>query len=259
MANTEITRLFGLSGRTAVITGAGSGIGRATAMTLSGAGANVVLGDIDEKGMGETARMVEDTGGKALTVKTDVSKKASVEALVQQAVAQYGRVDIMANVAGIAHQALVVDITEEDMDRVFGINLKGVVFGCQAAMKPMMAQRSGAIVNISSSVIYSYAGDTYAVYAMAKAGVGMLTKVMAKEAAPYGIRVNAIAPAIIETPMTQHRLDDPELRATYLANLPLGRIGRPEDVANTALFLASNESDFMTGATLLLDGGWTLR
>lgn len=262
----EVSRLFDLAGRTAAITGAGSGIGRATSILLAQAGANLVLGDIDERSMAETSRIIEDTGGrKPVQVRTDVSKKPQVEDLVQRAVKEFGRLDIMGNVAGIPQQSLVVDTKEEDLDRVLAINLKGVFFGCQAAMKPMTAQRSGNIVNISSSVIYSYGADTYACYGMAKAGVAMLTKVLAHEAGPLGIRVNAIAPGQIITNFSKRHFANPDgtvddrKREAFIAQSasrsPLKLAGKPEYIAHAFLYLVSDASEFVTGQIIGPNGG----
>ncbi|MEE9284801.1 MAG: SDR family oxidoreductase [Dehalococcoidia bacterium] len=261
----DINRLFDLSGRVAAVTGGASGIGRATAVTLANAGASVVLGDIDEPGMAETARFIEDTGGKAVTLRTNVAKADDVEALVQKAVAEFGRLDIMGNVAGIPHESLVVDTKEEDLDRVLAVNLKGVYFGCQSAMRVMIPQRSGNIINISSGVIDGPGAPMWSVYGIAKAGVAMLTKVLAREAAPHRIRVNALAPGIIITGMTSRHWTDAQQREdeakkeAFLEGVrgmtPLGVEGKPEDVANAILYLVSDAGQFMTGQILHPNGG----
>lgn len=261
----EINRLFDLSGRVAALTGGASGIGRATAVVLASAGANVVLGDVDEPGMAETARFIEDTGGKAVSIRTDVTKSADVEALVQKAVAEFGRLDIMGNIAGIPQESLVVDTTEEELDRVLAINLKGVYFGCQSAMRVMIPQRSGNIINISSGIIDSGGAATWSVYGITKAGVAMLTKVLAREAAPHRIRVNAIAPGVIISNFTaRHWTDDQqreseEKKAAFLEGVrgmtPLGVEGKPEDIANAILYLVSDAAEFMTGQILHPNGG----
>ncbi len=261
----DVTKLFDLSGRTAVLTGAASGQGRSTAMVLAKAGAKVVAGDVDLKGVEETARMVEDTGGRAIAVKADVTRRADMDALVQRAVTEFGRVDIMGNIAGVPFEKLIVDTTEADLDRILAINLKGVVFGCQAAMKVMMRQRSGNIVNISSGIIDTYGGSPYGAYGVSKAGVAMLTKILAKEAAPYGIRVNCVAPGLIDTPFLDKMFAqatgtlDTERKAAYMERVrgtsPLGMIGRPEDIAQSVLYLASDAAAFMTGQILRVNGG----
>lgn len=267
MTTNEAFKLFDLSGRIAAITGAGSGIGRATAQVLASAGASLVLGDVNADSLDETARMVEDTGGNALTLKTDVTRKSEVEALVAKAVREFGRLDIMGNIAGVPHQSLVVDTKEEDLDRILAINLKGVFFGCQAATEVMRKQGSGNIVNIASSIIFTYGGETYSVYAIAKAGVAMLTKTLAKEAGVHGIRVNAIAPGQILTNFSSRhftvdgKVDEKKLQA-YIEQseerTPLGIIGRPEHIAHALLYLVSDASEFVTGQIIGPNGGTSM-
>ena len=260
----ELSRLFSLEGQTAALTGAASGIGRSTAVTLAKAGARVVLGDINEAGLEETKRIIEDTGGTAVSVRCDVSKQQDVAALVQRAIDDFGRLDVMGNIAGFPHESLVVDTREEDLDRVMNVMMKGVFFGCQEAMKVMQPRRSGNIVNISSGAIDG-GSPGWACYAMAKASVAMLTKVLAKEAGPYGIRVNAIAPGMIVTNFTARHwtgedgVADVEKKEAYLEGVrqgtPLGFEGRPEDVAHAILYLVSEAGSFMTGQTLRPNGG----
>jgi 3-oxoacyl-[acyl-carrier protein] reductase len=244
---------FRLDGRVAVVTGAASGIGQATAVVLSDAGARLVLGDRDEAGLEKTATMVAE----ATVVPTDVSKRADVEALVDRAVGHFGRLDVMANVAGIMGAGgPITGIDEQALDRVLAVNLKGVFFGCQAALRVMGEQGSGSIVNMASAAI-DHPAAGLAVYSMAKAGVAMLTRVAAQEGGPVGVRVNAVAPGFVVTPMTQR--GDPERMAAVESRMrkrsPLGAIGDPADIANAVLYLASDASRFMTGQILRPNGG----
>src|SRR5437764_4947235 len=244
---------FRLDGRVAVVTGAASGIGQATAVVLSDAGARLVLGDRDADGLEKTVLMVAE----ASTVPTDVSKKADVDALVDQAVSHFGRLDVMANVAGIMGAGGPITSIEEGLlDRVLAVNLKGVFFGVQAALRVMGEQGSGSIINIASAAIDA-APAGLAAYSMAKAGVAILTRVAAKEGGPVGVRVNCIAPGYIVTPMTQR--GEPErmeaVNASMRRRSVLGTAGKPDDIANAVLYLASDASSFMTGQTLRPNGG----
>lgn len=256
--------LYDLSGRVAVLTGAGSGIGKTTALTLAGAGATTVLGDVDEKGARQTADEIDAAGGSALAVRTDVTQRRDVDALVDRAAAEHGRLDIMGNIAGVPYNNTVVDTPDEDLERILSINLKGVWYGCQAAMRVMVPQESGNIVNLSSGAIDTPA-PTLGVYGMTKAAVAQLTKVLAAEAGPSGIRVNALAPGVIETNFSrQHFVDeqgevDPERLEAYRKNFgrmaPLRRVGAAQDVANTILYLVSDAASFVTGQIERPNGG----
>ncbi len=256
--------LFDLSGKVAVLTGVASGIGQATARMLSNAGATIVGGDIDEKGAQATADEITAAGGTALTQRTDVTKRADVDALVDRAQAEFGRVDIMGNIAGVPHNKLVADCTDEEFERILSINLKSVFYGCQAAIRHMVPQGSGNIVNISSGAIDTPA-PTLACYGMTKAGVAMLTKTLATEVGRYGIRVNAIAPGMILTNFSRHNFTDengeviPEKLEQYHkragAMAPLGRAGEAEDVARSFLYLVSGAAAFVTGQIERPNGG----
>ncbi|MCE2392360.1 MAG: SDR family oxidoreductase [Proteobacteria bacterium] len=240
-------------------------MGRSAGRLLSQAGAAVVLGDIDDKGLQETVTSIQDAGGRALGVRTDVQREADVIQLVERAVEEYGRIDVMGNIAGIPQQSMIVDTREEDVDRVLGINLKGVFFGVKAALARMIEQGGGNIVNISSGVIDSAGVATWACYGMSKAGVAMLTKTAAAEGAPHGVRVNAIAPGLVVTGFTErHWLEpdgseNPDKKAAFLKAgsemAPLGTIGKPEHIAHAILYLASDASEFVTGQILRPNGG----
>jgi 3-oxoacyl-[acyl-carrier protein] reductase len=255
---------YDLTGRVAVLTGGGSGIGACSAELLAGAGAAVVLGDVDLPAAEAVAAKIRDGGGKAVAQSTNVAVKAEVEALVDRAVQEYGRLDVMGNIAGIMNTDLVVDVTEEVLDRIIAVNQKGVFFGCQAALRVMIPQGSGSIINVASAAI-DYPNSNVSVYAMTKAAVAMLTRELAIEAGPYGIRVNTIAPGSTPTNFNaQGRKDeagniDPSKLQVYLDRntemSPIGRVGEAIDQAHLVHYLASDASKFATGATFRANGG----
>jgi 3-oxoacyl-[acyl-carrier protein] reductase len=256
---------FSLAGRVAAVTGAASGIGRATALGLARAGARVVVGDVDVDGLEATGSLVDAAGGeRAVVMPADVSRKGDVDALVARAVADGGRLDVMANVAGIIHNSAIVETDEADLDRVLAVNLKGAFFGCQAALAAMAPQGSGSVVNMSSGGIDQPA-DGLACYAMSKAAIAMLTKTAAREGGRHGIRVNTVAPGFVLTAMTQrhYTLEDGSIDQTRMeavlrplrAASPLGIVGEAEDVANTVVYLASDAARFVTGQILRPNGG----
>lgn len=259
-----IDRFFDLTGRTAVVTGAGGGIGREAALTLAAAGANAVVADLNEAGLSETVKMIQADGGKALAVPTDVAKRRDVDALVEKAKASFGSVDVMANIAGIIRNSLVAETKEEDLDAILAVNLKGVYFGCAAAARVMVAQKRGSIINVASAGM-DFPAPTLAPYAMTKSAVAMLARVLATEVGPYGVRVNSIAPGFTDSPMTQRWFTRPDgtvdtekrdaLWKTRAAQAPLNAIGEPMDQALAILYLASDASKFMTGQVLRVNGG----
>jgi 3-oxoacyl-[acyl-carrier protein] reductase len=257
-------RAFDVSDRIAVLTGAASGIGRATALVLSGAGATVVLGDIDGPGVEATVKEIDRRGGKAVGVEMDVTRRADVDALVARATGDYGRIDVMGNIAGVRSDGPIVDITDEEFDRVLDINLRGVFYGCQAALRAMIPQGSGNIINISSGIVDD-PGPTMATYGMTKAAVAALTKAIAAEGAEHGIRANAIAPGLILSNFSRaHFVDesgeiDPVRYDAYLewaaSMAPLARVGMPAEVAWMILYLVSDAASFVTGQILRPNGG----
>jgi 3-oxoacyl-[acyl-carrier protein] reductase len=260
------TNVFDLAGKVAVVTGAASGIGEATAKVLAAAGASVVAADLDEGGATKTADAIAADGGAAIGVPCNVTSRAEVDATVDAAVDTYGRLDALCNVAGIPLDRLIADATEEELDRIIAVNLKGVFFGCQAAMRVMTEQRSGSIVNVTSSGIDAPAKG-YGLYAMTKAGVAMLTKSLAVEAGPIGIRVNAVAPGATITPFTERHLYGPDgkMQTEYYDRFveamrkqsPLGIVGDPVDQAYLIQYLVSDAARFCTGAIWRANGGQT--
>jgi 3-oxoacyl-[acyl-carrier protein] reductase len=260
----NVLSVFDLTGRTAVVTGGASGIGEATAQVLAGAGANVVVGDIAADGVEATAKGIVAAGGSAVAQVTDVTSKEQVDALVDRGVSEFGRVDIVANVAGIAMDGLIKDATEEQFDKVMAINAKGTLFGCQAALRVMSEQGSGSIINVSSTAVDTPA-PKYGLYAMTKAAVAQLTMTLAIEAGRYGIRVNTIAPGATITPFTaRHAYNpdgtlNPEAYDMFVDAMkkisPLRIVGEARDQANLILFLASDASRFCTGQMWRANGG----
>ena len=238
-----------------VVTGAGRGIGRAIALELATCGSTVVLSDIDIEGAERVASELKELGGKALALKTDVSDFGQAQEMIERAVSDYGRLDILVNNAGITRDNLIVRLGEEDWDRVIAVNLKGAFNCCRAAAKVMMKQRGGVIVSIASVVgVMGNAGQTN--YAASKAGLIGLTKSLAKELAPRGVRVNAVAPGYIETEMTK---DLPEAaKEAFLMVIPLKRPGQPEDVARAVRFLVSEDASYITGQVVHIDGGMVM-
>ncbi len=260
----DISQIHDLSGRIAALTGAASGIGKATALTLAAAGASVVCADIDETGAQATADEIVASGGRAIALATDVTRRADVDALVDRAVAEYGRLDVMGNVAGVPFNKLVHDVTDEEFERILAINLKSVWYGCQAALRVMMPQGSGNIINIASGAIDTPA-PTLAVYGLTKAAVAMLTKTVAMEGGAHGIRCNALAPGVIETKFSAQHFVDAEgnvvperleqYRKRFGAQSPIGRVGDAQDVAWAILYLVSDAASFVTGQILRPNGG----
>lgn len=242
-----------LEGKKALVTGASRGIGRAIAIALAEAGADVAINySGSEAAAAETAQAVEALGRRAFIVKANVGKADEFEAMVKETIEQLGGIDILVNNAGITRDNLIMRMKEEEFDQVIETNLKGVFNGIKAVTRPMMKQRSGRIINISS-VVGVLGNPGQANYVAAKAGVIGLTKASARELSSRGITVNCVAPGFIQTEMTD-KLPE-ETRASLAGQIPLARLGNPEDIANAVRYLASDAAAYMTGQTIHVDGG----
>jgi 3-oxoacyl-[acyl-carrier protein] reductase len=260
----DVSRVFRLDGRAAVVTGGASGIGRAAAEVLAAAGARVVVGDLDARGAEQVAAAIRADGGDALAQAVDVASRAQIEALVGRATAEWGRLDVMCNVAGVPADGLLGELDEVEFDRVVGINVKGTLFGCQAALRAMRPRGSGSIINVASGAI-DRAVPSYGLYALTKAAVAQLTQTLATEAGPAGVRVNVLAPGVTVTKFTERHLRRPDgtLDAgrydAFLASMkgmsPLGLVGDALDQAWLILYLASDASRYCTGQIWRANGG----
>jgi len=247
-----------LKGKVAIITGARRGMGRSHAITLAKAGAKIVVADISLKDCEIVVDEIKKMKGEAMAVKCDVTKKEEVDSMVKAAVKKWEKVDILVNNAGICQFKPFLELTEEEWDRTIDINLKGYFLCAQAAAKEMVKQKSGVIVNIASIAMgqVGVGFPTLAHYSASKGGIVAMTETLALELAPYNIRVNAIAPGAIDTPMVESTKADPKTMEATLSRIPLHRMGKSEEVSNLVLFLASDASSYMTGSTVVIDGGW---
>jgi len=256
--NKTSSKFCDLNGKVAIITGAGKGMGEAHSLKLAGAGAKVVLADIFLEDCQKVVDEIKKMGGEAIAVKCDVSKKAEIDNLISEALKKFGKIDILVNNAGIYPFEPFLDMKEENFQKVIDINLKGYFLMSQACAKEMAKQKSGVIVNIASvamgQVGMGFAGLTH--YCASKGGIVAMAEAMALELAPMGIRVNCIAPGSIDTPGTHTMEMDEKTKEAMLAPIPMHRSGRAEEIANAVLFLASDESSYMTGSVVVVDGGW---
>ena len=262
-----------LDGKTAIVVGAGSigpgwGNGKATAVTFAREGARVFCVDRNAKAAGETAEIITKEGGHAVAFAADASRATDIEAMVASCLKTYGRIDVLDNNVGIAETGSVVDVAEADWDRVFAINLKSAYLAMKHVIPVMVSQGGGSIINISSIASIRHLGISYVTYATTKAAMNQMTRTTAVEFAGQRVRVNAILPGLMKTPMVAHSAG---LAASYAkgdveamwrardAQVPMGHMGDAWDVANAALFLASDESRYVTGIELVVDGGITLK
>ena len=247
-----------LHGKVAIITGAGSGMGRAAAAMFAAEGAKVVVAEVSAEAAADTVRLVEEGGGEAIAFQADVSNEADAKAMVDIAVATYGRVDVLYNNAGVMPAAdhSVIDTDVATWDKVMAVNLRGVFLGCKYAIPQMVDQGSGSIINISSFVALLGCSVPQDAYTASKGAVLSLTRSLAVQFGPHGIRTNAICPGPVETPLLLDWLvKDEEAKRIRLARNPTGRFGKPEEIVNMAIYLASDESRWTNGAQLVIDGG----
>lgn len=250
-----------LENKVAVITGAASGIGRASALKFAREGAKVLAADNNGGDNEETVRMITAAGGTATGIRVDVTESAAVQRMIDTALSSYGRLDIVFNNAGININGTILETDEEDFDRIFAVNVKGVFLGCKATIPIMKSQGGGVILNTASQ-LGTVGNLNQAVYPATKGAVIQMTRCLALDHATDNIRVNCVCPGPIDTAMfwgasAQHGGDVETHVAKYSARIPMGRLGRAEEMANVAAFLCSDEASFVTGAAILADGGWT--
>ena len=248
-----------LENKVAVITGAGSGIGRESALLFAREGARVVVAEMNEAAGRSVAAEIERAGGKALFFHADVSKAKDAEAMILAAEMTWGRLDVLFNNAGIFpdRDGSVVDTDEETWDLVMRVNLKGVFFGCKYAIPAMLRAGGGSIINTASFVALMGAATPQIAYTASKGGVLSMTREIAVEFARKGIRANALCPGPVDTPLLQELMSDPARKARRLVHIPPGRLAKPGEIAQAALFLASDDSSYVNGATFTVDGGIT--
>jgi len=232
-------------------------MGKADALTMAKQGAKVVVADISQEECQLVVDEIKKNGGEAIAIKCDVSKKSEIDEMVKKTVEKFGKLDILVNNAGICQFKPFLEMTEEEWDKTLDINLKGYFLCAQAAAKEMVKQKSGVIVNIASIVMGQIGKGMYGLsaYSSSKGGIAALTKTLAIELAPYNIRVNAIAPGAIDTPMAAGAVD-PKAMDAMLSVVPMKRMGSAEEIANTVLFLTSEVSSYITGSIVVVDGGW---
>lgn len=250
--------MFSLKNKVALVTGARRGIGKGIALALAKAGAKVIVTDIDEKECQEVVKEIEKLGSQGLAKKVDVTNKKEIEEAVKAAIDKFGKLDILVNNAGICPFKPFLELTEEDWDKVLDINLKGYFLCAQAAAREMAKQKWGRIINIASVAMGQMGVGMANIvhYVASKGGVAAMTEALAVELSPYGINVNAISPGLIETKMAEPVISDPAAKEAILKRVPKGRVGQPKDIAHAVVFLASEEADYVTGAILVVDGGW---
>jgi NAD(P)-dependent dehydrogenase (short-subunit alcohol dehydrogenase family) len=250
---------FDLEGQVALVTGAARGLGRSIAIALADAGADVAIGVRDPATGSDVARSVTELGRRALVVPLDVTDRDQIKSATETVTDQFGAIDLLVNNAGLGPENSPLDVTESDFDLTFDVNVKGLFFTSQAVGRVMIGQGSGRIVNLSSqAALVALPGES--IYCASKAAVSHLTSCLAVEWGAFGINVNAVAPTFIRTPGTEPALSDPAFKADVVERIAaLHRIGDPSDVAGAVIFLASPAASLITGTTLVVDGGWTVR
>ena len=250
-----------LAGRTALITGAGSGMGRSAAELFAAEGAHVVAGDRDATAVDATVSAIRTAGGSAIGAVVDVTRAAEVEAAVQAALRAFGALHVLYNNAGVwlPDDGPAPDLDEDVWDRIIAVNLKGAFLGCKYAIPHLVEAGGGSIINVSSVSALRAGKDIYDAYAASKGGVIALTRSVASTWGPKRVRANAICPGSIDTPMTRGSYEDPAVTRFWRERTALGRVGTPDEVARTALWLASDDSSYVTGAVIVADGGYMTR
>jgi len=249
---------FKLNGKVSLITGAARGLGKACALALAHAGSDIALGLRDVNTAEDLEQEIRAMGKKVIRLQMDVSNLQQINSSVERVVEEFGKIDVLVNNVGVAPDNPAEKVTEEDFDHTINLNLKGTFFTAQAVGKQMIKQGYGRIINMSSQAGF-VALDDESIYCMTKAGINHLTKNLASEWAKYNINVNAVAPTFIETPGTEPWLNDKNFRQSVLDRIPLGRIGKPMEVAGAVVFLASDAASLITGDIMLIDGGWTTK
>jgi NAD(P)-dependent dehydrogenase (short-subunit alcohol dehydrogenase family) len=242
----------------AIVTGSGRGIGRAIAIGYAKEGANIVVVDKDFSTAKSTSKEIEKLGGNAMPVQTDVSNSEQVKTMVQRTLKEFSKIDILVNNAGVINFAPFFEVSEKDWNRIIDVNLKGTFLCAKYVAREMIKARKGKIINLAS-ICSITAQEGLSVYEASKGGIAMFTKGMAVDLAPYGINVNAIAPGTIETDLNRKALANPGIRKKNIDHIPLRRLGKPEDVVGAAIFLATKDSDYVTGHVLYVDGGWVIK
>jgi NAD(P)-dependent dehydrogenase (short-subunit alcohol dehydrogenase family) len=247
-----------LKGKVVIITGARRGMGRSHAIAFAKEGAKVVVCDISLEDCEKVVKEIKKLGGEAMAVKCDVSKKEEVEEMVRKTIEKWGRIDVLVNNAAIAQFKPFLELTEQDWDRTMNINLKGYFLCAQACAKEMIKQKSGVIINIASIAMgqVGIGFPNLVHYVASKGGVVGMTEALALELAPFNIRVNSVSPGVIDTPMVDPVRADKQTLEGILMKIPMRRMGKPEEVSNLVLFLASDASSYMTGSNVVIDGGW---
>jgi NAD(P)-dependent dehydrogenase (short-subunit alcohol dehydrogenase family) len=250
--------MFRLDGKIAIVTGGAGGIGEALALGLGYQGATVVVSSRNQGAIDAVAKKITaETGSEAMAITCDVTSEESVGALVDTVMKRYGHIDILVNAMGMNIKHPAFDYPMDDWDKLFNVNVKGTMIACKAVANVMKEQKKGAIVNLSSvRGIRGYTGGNTG-YCATKGAVELITKALALEWAPAGIRVNALGPALVITPGTKHIAANPELAAKYAAAVPMGRIGLPEDMVGAVVYLCSDAASFVSGQTIYVDGGLT--